>query len=63
VQAQLAALPVAPELRQAAQFRAGKREGEPPYNRLGLALSTVKWWELLETQQLQQQLPGTTQAA
>jgi hypothetical protein len=39
-------------------FRAGRRKGQSPYGRLGVALPPVSWWELLKIppEQLREQL-------
>ncbi len=46
-------------------FRAGKRKGQCPYQRLGLALPKGSWWDLLKMppEQLREQLSALNQAA
>jgi len=46
-------------------FRAGKRKGQSPYQRLGLVLPEVGWWQLLQMSpgQLRQELSALSPAA
>ncbi len=46
-------------------FRTGKRKKQTPYGRLGLALPTADWWDLLKIppDQLRQQLSAPKVAA
>jgi hypothetical protein len=46
-------------------FRTGKRRKQTPYQRLGLGLPDVRWWELLKMppEQLREQLSALNQAA
>jgi hypothetical protein len=47
------------------QFRAGRRKGQSPYSRLGVALPKGSWWELLKIppEQLREQLSALKLAA
>ena len=47
------------------RFRTGKRRGQSPYERLGLKLPPLPWWELLKLspEELRQQLSAQEAAA